>query len=184
MAEVTLQVGGIFQAGDKVEAYRRGTEGEFGGRRGKPEATAKVGKDTEVTLKGLVDSGQYWVVGDIEVPDPEGGKPRSETRALSVLAHDDETRSLHPDVAVTQAATRRVDEKVAEATGSARAAGSAQAAVRNTEEGLKWVEGPRSVAKSRPSRSTKRGADSPRARKSGAKKATAPPRARAKRSKK
>lgn len=131
--EAVHQVGGFFPQGTKVKAYPRLSD-EFGGA-GSPHAEATVDKNTEVHLKGLVDNGTYWLVGEVETEEPyvdADGKSRTrtvkETKALAFTAHDEETRALSPDEAATQAATRRVTEKVAEGMTQVRADDPALAA--------------------------------------------------------
>jgi hypothetical protein len=106
--EASHQVGGFFPQGTKLEAWPR-VGVEFTGA-GEPHASATVTKATEVTFKGLVENGPYWMVGEVD----------GERRALAFTAHDSETRSLSPDEAVTQAATRRVTEKVADGAAAVR----------------------------------------------------------------
>lgn len=105
--EAVRQVGGIFPKGTKVIAVPRTSDFYNGG----PEhAKATVDKDTNVTFTGLVENGPYWLVGEVEHEDADGKKVK-ETIALSFTAHDEETRSLSPDEAATQTATRLVAEK-------------------------------------------------------------------------
>lgn len=167
--EAVHQVGGTFQKGTKLRAVARTSDFYTGV--GPVHAEATVDKNLEVHFKGLVDNGPYWLVGEVELTGADG-KKHSETRAEAFTAHDEEVRSLAPDVATSQAATRLGIEKASAGALAVRAGDKALAVEPASTPDERHnpvaveppVVGARSSSKSKPKRSTRRGADNPQAK--------------------
>jgi hypothetical protein len=162
--EATLDVGGTFPNGTKVRAVPRLGDEYTGG--GKVHAEATV-KGVQASFKGLVDNGPYWLVGEVEITGADG-KKHKETRAEAFTAHDEEAHSLD----ASQTALRLGIEKAAAGALAVRAGDKALAVEpasvpderHNPVERAAPVVGARSSEKSKPTRSTSRGADNPQAK--------------------
>jgi hypothetical protein len=116
VATFELDQADLFPPGTKVGLYPRHTD-HFAAKGLKPLKTFEVGKDGIAKLTGLDEDVPYFVVADVEAPDPP---KRKETRSVTITALSDASR-VHPDLRTTPEETIRRRIAETQATAKARA---------------------------------------------------------------